>query len=253
MEISLDGKVVLVTGGSRGIGESIVRTLCESGAQVLLHYGRGRAESETIAGELGRERCLAIQADLADADAAGKLWQDALAWRERVDVLVNNAGLVQRMTIEEDDATWGRVWHETLQINLVSLADLCRSAIRHFRERDGGIIINIASRAAFRGDAPDLMHYAASKGGVVALTRSIAQGYAQDGVLAYVVAPGFVRVERQDDIIRERGMDAMVRDIPLGEMAAPKDVANIVTFLATGLARHATGCTIDINGASYFH
>jgi NAD(P)-dependent dehydrogenase (short-subunit alcohol dehydrogenase family) len=97
------------------------------------------------------------------------------------------------------------------------------------------------------------MHYAASKGAVVALTRSIAKGYAAQKVLAYVLAPGFVRTERQEDVIRERGEASMVKDIPLGEMATPADIANIVAFLASGLARHATGATIDINGASYFH
>ena len=97
------------------------------------------------------------------------------------------------------------------------------------------------------------MHYAASKGAVIALTRSIAKGYAADGVLAYIVAPGFVRVERQEAVIEKRGLDVMLKDVPLGEMAAPEDVANVIVFLASGLARQATGATIDVNGASYFH
>ena len=115
------------------------------------------------------------------------------------------------------------------------------------------MIVNIASRAAFRGDDPHLMHYAASKGGVVALTRSIVRGYGRENVLAYVVAPGFVRTERQEAVIARRGEAAMIADIPLGEMAGPEEVANIVAFLVSGQARHATGATIDVNGGSYFH
>jgi NAD(P)-dependent dehydrogenase (short-subunit alcohol dehydrogenase family) len=114
-------------------------------------------------------------------------------------------------------------------------------------------VISVASRAAFRGDEQHLMHYAASKAALVALTRSIARGYAQDNILAFIIAPGFVRTERQEEVIRRRGEELMLRDIPLGEMARPEDVANVIAFLASGLARHATGATIDINGASYFH
>ena len=139
-----------------------------------------------------------------------------------MDVLVNNAALVAPTTIDDNIDEWLETWQQTLQINLVALALLCRHGITHFRERGGGMIINMASRASFRGDDPHLMHYAASKGGVVALTRSIARGYARDNVLAYVVAPGFVRTERQEGVIAKRGEEAMVRDIPLGQNGDPR-------------------------------
>jgi len=250
--IDLRGKTILVTGGSRGIGASTVRVLARAGARVALHYGRGLREAETIAAELGRA-CRPFGADLAAPGAALRLWEDVSAWAERIDAIVNNAGLVVPMTIDDDLETWDRVWQETLAVNVRAVADLCRAAIHGFRVHGGGAIINVASRAAFRGDDPHLMHYAASKGALVALTRSIARGYAKDNVLAYVVAPGFVRTERQEDVIRRRGEEVMVRDIPLGEMARPEDVANVIAFLASGLARHSTGATIDVNGASYFH
>jgi 3-oxoacyl-[acyl-carrier protein] reductase len=249
----VSGKTVMVTGGSRGIGAAIVRNLLGSGAYVVLHFARGRAEGDAIAASGERGRCLPLAADLDAEDGASQLWRSALAWRGHLDVLVNNAAVVTPATIEDDFDTWLAVWRNTLQVNVVSLAVLCRHAIEHFRARGGGIIVNIASRAAFRGDDPHLMHYAASKGGVVALTRSIARGYARDNVLAYVIAPGFVRTERQEDVIAERGEHAMIRDIPLGEMARPEDIAPLVTFLASGAARHSTGATIDVNGASYFH
>lgn len=252
MADGLKNKVVLVTGASRGIGASTVRALAKEGARVIAHYGRGKAEGEALAKECG-PHCIAIGADLSTEDGADTLWQKAEAWTGRVDVIVNNAAAVTPMTIDDDDKTWRRTWRDAIQINLLSLADLCRRAIRHFQKQGGGIVINIASRAGLRGDDAHLMHYAASKGGVIAFTRSIAKSYAKDKVLAYVVAPGFVRVERQEGVIKRRGLETMLRDVPLGEMAGPEDVAVIVAFLASGVARHATGATIDINGASYFH
>ncbi|MGH0241654.1 SDR family NAD(P)-dependent oxidoreductase [Sinorhizobium meliloti] len=246
VELNLSGKTVLVTGGTKGIGAVLVRTLLDCGAHVAAHY----ASSKPAKGEKSNDRLHFIQSDLSKPEAATALWNDAVAWRGRVDVLVNNAGLVAPTTIDEAIPEWLQMWQRTLDINLLSPALLCRHAVHHFREKRGGIVINIASRAAFRGDDPHLMHYAASKGGLVALTRSIARGYAKDGILAYIVAPGFVRTERQEGVIALRG-EQMLRDIPLGEMARPEDIAPTVAFLASGLARHATGTTIDINGASY--
>jgi 3-oxoacyl-[acyl-carrier protein] reductase len=249
IELDLTGKTILVTGGARGIGAALVETLSNCGAHVLVHYATSKPPNAGPA----QSRRHNIKADLDRADEACRLWDESLRWRGGVDVLVNNAGLVAPTTIDDDMEQWLDVWGRTLRINLLSVAVLCRHAIHHFRQRGGGIIINIASRAAFRGDDPHLMHYAAYKGGLVALTRSIARGYARENILAYLVAPGFVRTERQEKVIATRGEETMTRDIPLGAMARPEDIAPTVAFLATGLARHATGTTIDINGASYVH
>lgn len=249
--IDLHGKVILVTGGSRGIGAATVLTLAQAGADVILHYSRTHFAAQAIAKKIGEDRCYLVQADLAIANASRSLWQEAIAWRGRIDVLVNNAGIIQSAGIE--DEMWDSAWQTTLQVNLIAVADLCREAIRHFRDRSGGIIINVASRAAFRGDAPDYLHYAASKGGVVALTRSIARGFASDHVLAFAVAPGFVKTDMADQFIQEYGEATVTSDIPVGKIAPPQDVAYAIAFLASGLAPHATGTTIDLNGASYFH
>ena len=247
--IDLTAKVVLVTGGSRGIGAAIVRALAGAGAEVILHYGRSRARAEAVAAEIGG--CHLVGADLDDDSAAPALWRDALAWKGRIDVLVNNAGIYVPAGVDADFDAWAEAWSRTLRVNLVATAHLCREAIRHFRGRGGGAIVNVASRAAFRGDAPDYMHYAASKAGIVALTRTIARGFGADNIVAFAVAPGFVRTEMAERFIRDHGEDAVLDEIPLGEMASPGDVANVVAFLASGLARHATGTTIDVNGASY--
>jgi len=247
--INLTGKVILVTGGSRGIGATTVRTLAAAGADVVLHYGRSRADAERVAGECPAGRCQVVAGDLEDPKAPADIWARAVEWRGRIDALVNNAAVAVAAGI--DDGDWDEVWVQTLRVNVIAAADLCREAIRHFRSRDGGTIVNVASRAAFRGDEPTYMQYAASKAALIALTKSIARGFARDGIVAYGVAPGWVRTEMAEPAIEERGMAELTRDIPMGSMAPPEDVASIIAFLVSGLARHATGTTIDVNGASY--
>ena len=249
--IDLSKKVILITGGSSGIGAVTVKVLAKAGAEVILHYGNNLEKARSVVETIESNRVHLLQADLSIENAAVKLWQDALCLTGHIDVLINNAAIMRSARIESELDIWTAAWKNTLQVNLIAVADLCREAIPHFKTRNGGIIINIASRAAFRGDTPEYMHYAASKGGVVALTRSIARGFGSDGILAYTVAPGFVRTERTEEFIQDYGEDFVTEDIPLGKIAPPEDVANVIAFLASGLAPHATGTTIDINGASY--
>lgn len=249
--IDLTGKVILVTGGSSGIGAVTVRTLANAGAMVILHYFSNGEKALEIVREMGCDRIHLLQADLSGENAAVELWQDAISWQGNIDILVNNAAIMLTAGVDDNLALWSSVWQKTLQVNLIAVADLCREAIHHFKSRNGGIIINVASRAAFRGDTPEYMHYAASKGGIISLTRSIARGFARDNILAFAVAPGFVHTEMADKFIQDYGEDFVTRDIPMGKIAPPSDVANVIAFLASGLAPHATGTTIDINGASY--
>ena len=249
--IDLSGKVILITGGSSGIGTVTVQTLVKAGAEVILHYANNLEKAQAVSESIENNQIHLLQADLSIENASVKLWEEALSFTGHIDVLINNAGIMPSARIEDKLDIWNTAWKNTLQVNLIAVADLCREAIPHFKTRNGGIIINIASRAAFRGDTPEYMHYAASKGGVVALTRSIARGFGNDGVLAYAVAPGFVRTEMAEKFIQDYGEDFVTKDIPLGKIAPPEDVANVIAFLASGLAPHATGTTIDINGASY--
>lgn len=255
--IDLTGKTILVTGSSRGIGATTAKTLSQVGAFVVLHYGRGDREAKSVAADIGRDRCHLLSVDLAQPGAGKDLWQAAIAQVGNIDVLVNNAATMPAASVEDDWEVWSNAWQTTLQVNLIAVADLCREAICHFQTRQGstlikgGTIINIASRAAFRGDGVEFMQYAASKGGVIALTRSIARGFAKDGILAFAIAPGFVHTDRIAEVMQERGADYVTRDIPMGAPAPPQDVANAIAFLAAGLAPHMTGATLDINGASY--
>lgn len=252
MEIDLSGTVVLVTGASRGIGQAIARQLAASGATTAVHYHRNRASAQALVEETDAP-ARAFQADLSKVAGCQRLFGEVLDAFGHLDVLVNNAGVAVSLPMEEPVEQWQEGWALTMNVNLRAPALLCRLAIEHFRERGGGRIINIASRAAFRGDTPDYMAYAASKGGLVALTRSIARGFGKEGIRAFVLAPGFTRTDMAQDFIDAYGEDYALRGIALERLTEPGDIAPLAVFLASGRADHATGATIDINAGSYVH
>ena len=238
--MSANAAHVLITGSSRGIGAAAVQQLAARGARVIGHASRAAGEAQ-------------IGADLAQPNAAEALWSAALDRLDgRIDVLINNAGVYETASVGESPEVWGAVWQRTLQINLQSAADLCRFAVSHFRAREGGgRIVNVASRAAYRGDSPQHWHYAASKAGLIAITKSIARGFAGEGILAYAIAPGFTMTGMAEDYLASRGGDKLLQDIPLGRVAEPDEVANVITYLALDAPASMTGAVLDINGASY--
>jgi NAD(P)-dependent dehydrogenase (short-subunit alcohol dehydrogenase family) len=238
--IDLNGKVVLVTGAAGGIGAATVDKVAQLGGAAIAHDLREPARGN-----------LRLSGDLREPEAARALWERAWAWRDGIDVLVNCAGIYAPAAVEADFADWTESWRRTLDINLLAPAVLCREAIVSFRGRGGGIIVNIASRAAWRGDDPEYQHYAASKAGVVAMTKTIARHHGREGITAFAIAPGWVETALNKDFFDQFGVEAAAETVPLGEVAQPEDIANTIAFLASGLAKHATGATIDINGASY--
>jgi 3-oxoacyl-[acyl-carrier protein] reductase len=242
----LEGKTVLVTGGSSGIGRATVEVMHREGAHVVLHYGRDAEAARQIQEGLG-EGIHLVQGDLTEAGQRHNVWQQALAWRGRVDVLVNNAGAWLASMIA-DEEEWCRGWDANLALNLQAPADLCRAAILHFREHGGGAIVNVASRSAHRGDDAEHLAYGAAKGGLLALTKGIARGFAAENILAYAVAPGWVGTGISAHL--DDGAE-LLNSLPLREITPPSDVAEVIAFLASGRSRHSTGATVDITGADY--
>lgn len=231
---------ILVTGSSRGIGRAIAERLTGADCRVVGH-SRGPA-SDTV-----------VACDLAVADMAPELWSEALERLDgRIDVLVNNAGVFENSPLDADHDDWVAAWDRTMQINLTASAELCRLAVRHWQDGNAsGRIVNIASRAAYRGDSPAHWHYAASKAGMVAMTKTIARGYAKQGIFAFAICPGFTMTGMADDYLESRGGDKLLADIPLGRVANPEEVAEIARFLALEAPASMTGAVIDVNGASY--
>ncbi len=252
MHIDLTGKTILVTGASRGIGRSLAEGLAGAGATVAAHFNQSRAATETLVETLGHD-ARAFQADLAEPASCEHLFDTVVETYGRLDVLVNNAGIALKMPFDMATDEWQRGWDLTMAVNLRAVDLLSRLAVRHFLQHDGGRIINVASRAAFRGDRPEYMTYAASKGGVVALTRSIARAFGKAGICAFVLAPGFVRTEMAQEFIDECGEDHVADELALDRLTEPADLTPLVVLLASGLADHATGSTFDVNAGSYVH
>lgn len=231
---------VLVTGSSRGIGQAIADQLRERGARVVGH-ATTQVDEETV------------PADFSDPPAPQMLWQDALEMLDgRIDVLINNAGLFAQNPLEGSDIEWLDNWEDTLRINLTSAAQLSRFAVRHWQERGcAGRIVHIASRAGYRGDSPAHWHYAAAKGGMIAMHKTIARGYAAEGILSFAITPGFTDTAMAGDYLASRGGAGLLADIPLGRVAEPEEIADIAVFCALDAPASMTGAVIDANGASY--
>jgi 3-oxoacyl-[acyl-carrier protein] reductase len=227
---------ILLTGSSRGIGAAIATALTLPDVTLV---GHGTASG--------------IPADFADSAGPLTLWNAALEQLDgRIDVLINNAGVFEENPLDRPHDEWVADWERTMRINLTASAELCRLAVRHWQKRGtGGRIVNIASRAAYRGDSPEHWHYAASKAGMVAMTKSIARGYAAEGILAFAVCPGFTMTGMAKEYLSSRGGEKLLADIPLGRVAMPEEVAETARFLALAAPASMTGGVIDVNGASY--
>ena len=250
MKIDLSKRTVLVTGANSGIGYAIAKQLLESNASVALHYNSKSDGVKELHKQFPNQSEI-FEADFNDSDSVINLFDDILSWKDSLDILINNAGTSIMNSLDLDDKEWINNWNKIMNINLLATGILSKKALQHFKNNNGGRIVNIASRAAFRGDTPDYLAYAASKAGMVALIKSIARGFGKDGITAFSIAPGFTRTAMAQKSIDKYGEDFVVKDIALNQLTEPKDIAPIVTLICSGEFDHGTGSNIDINAGSY--
>jgi 3-oxoacyl-[acyl-carrier protein] reductase len=247
--IDLHGAVAFITGGSRGIGAATVRALHRAGASVFFTYRERAAEADALCAALGAQ-VESYRLDLADGAALAPAIDACLARFGRLDTLINNAAIFADNRFDGDDfAAWRAGWRRTFEVNLFAAADLSWLAMRHMRARGEGTIVNVASRAAHRGEL-SYADYGASKAALVNLTKSIARGCARDGIVAIAVAPGFVATEMVTASMAAAGNE-IAGEVPMGRIGDVEEVAHAIAFACTPLARYLNGSTLDLNGGSY--
>ncbi len=252
---NLEDRTILLTGASQGIGAETARILRDRGAALIAHH-RGTEERADLAEILGEPGASAhfVAGDFLDDAAVDELWANAVGWRGHVDVLVLNAAMMwPHGGVDDDEETWLRSWEQHHQVNVLAQARLMRAAVRHFRERGGGIIILMSSWVAQRGVSnPAMLPYAASKSAIKAVAQSIARGYADQGIFTYIVAPGIVSTRMSIDFAEmQGGIDAVTETLAMKEWVPPAEIGETIAFLASGRAKHLSGATLDINGATY--
>jgi 3-oxoacyl-[acyl-carrier protein] reductase len=247
--ISLKDKVSIITGGSRGIGAATAILFAQAGSDIVLNYVENGSKAKEVTDSISRvgRKFIVHKGNVGKRRVADELVNKAISEFGRIDVVVNNAGI---WTYSEIGAMSEGHLDETLEINLKSVFNVCNSVVPHLEKNGGGRIINISSTAGQRGEAFH-SHYAASKGGILALTKSLAVELAPYNILVNAVAPGWVDTDMNTEVFAdEKFRQAVLESIPLKRIATAEDVAGAVLFLASDLSRHITGATINVNGGS---
>ncbi|ANH08625.1 SDR family NAD(P)-dependent oxidoreductase [Shinella sp. HZN7] len=250
MEKPLQGQTVLVTGASGGIGAAIVERIALEGARPIIHYCQDEHAAELLLARIGGNG-LIVQSDLSDSEGPCALWQKAVAFAGRIHGVINNAGIRTEIPIEASSKAWKAAWQKEFQLNVFAAADLCREAIQHFRTEGGGRIVNMAGQAGQRGSAADVLPHGATEAALINLTKSIAYGFGREGVMAMSIAPGLVRTERAGKNVAAHDNEADIEEIPIGDMAEPTEIAELVAFVLRYSQESLNGATLDVNGGSY--
>ena len=249
MNLTLNSKVALITGGSRGIGAAAVRLFAAAGANVVFSYQAARAQAEDLVRECGAGSCRAVQSDLSTTEAAQQLVSSAISAFGCLDILVANHGIwppedapIDRMSDEQ--------WHRTIAVNLDSVFSLVKHSVAQMKKQGGGHIVLVSSTAGQRGEA---FHcdYAASKGALISMVKGLSTELARDRIYINSVAPGWVDTDMSTPVLNDPTMRAKIfRGIPLGRVGTPEEIAGPILFLCTPYAGFITGEIFNVNGGS---
>ncbi|NRA47494.1 MAG: SDR family oxidoreductase [Phaeodactylibacter sp.] len=249
--MNFEGKRVLITGGSRGIGRATAQAFAAAGARVAINFNQDKAAAENAIESLQGEGHFAVRANISHPDAVEGLVNAVATEMGGIDILVNNAGVFKSHPIAEVSyQEWQEAWQQTMDTNLTGAANVTYCVARRMIEQGGGRIVFVSSRGAFRGE-PTHPAYGASKAGMNALAQSLAQALSPYNIFIGTLAPGFVETDMTTQHLSGASGEAIRAQIPNGRVAKPEEMAHCILFLASDQAMYTTGCILDANGASY--
>ena len=249
--IDLKHKNILITGASKGIGEGIAEYAMQMGAKVAVHYNSDKASAESLVAKYPETSSKTFHANLSNTQDVVNLFENVVKAFGTIDTIILNAGVFQQHSTKDNLEDWLSVWKSTIAINLDSVGILTKLGIDHFRKNNGGRFIYIGSRAVFRGETEEYLAYAASKGGLTSLARSVARSFGKENIKSFVIAPGFTRTQMAESFIETHGEARVLNEIALNELTKPSDLAPLVALMCSGQMDHATGATIDVNAGSH--
>jgi len=245
---------VLLTGSSKGIGYKIAEDLLAEGHDLALHYNKNEFPLKALL-KNDKTSSFSIQADLSNKDEIKKMVVNTIHKLSFPDCIINNAGIAESADISLDINSWSNMFDKTIDVNLKAPTLIFKEFLKHKRDKKINSrlrIINIASRAAFRGEQQDYISYACSKGGIISLTKTMSRSFGEsDNIVAISIAPGFVRTEMAQSFIDKHGEDVVRQGITLDRLTEPKDISPLVSLIVSGKMDHSTGSTIDVNGGSF--
>lgn len=249
--MQFNDKIVLVTGGSRGIGREIAKQFAEKGATIAIHYNSNQSAAEETRSMLEGDGHIIVQTNMDDPDGIKTMVDTVVEKLGQIDILVNNAGIYDEHPLTDVSyEDWQANFHKTLNVNLIGVANTIYCAAQYMIKQGGGRIVNVSSRGAFRGE-PTAPAYGASKAGMNSMGQSLAKLLAPHNIFIGTVAPGFVETDMAAEILSQPRGEEIRNQSPLGRVAKPEEVAHVALFLASDGAEFTTGTIIDINGASY--
>jgi len=233
------------------VGKATANLLIKMGARVAVHYNTNRISANELIAKYPNTKSESFKADLSQENEVYQLFDKVKKSFGHIDVIILNAGVFLAHSTQDDTNNWYATWKKTIAINLNSVGLLTKLGIDHFVHNKGGSFVYIASRAVFRGETEEYLSYAASKGGLVSLARSVARSFGKMNIKSFIIAPGFTKTQMAEQFIQDYGKQKVLDEIALNKLTTPKDIAPTIALMCSGLMDHATGATIDMNAGSH--